>query len=324
MKKPDIPPNEVSRLEALHALNILDTPPEESFDRITRLARHMFQVPVALITLIDTNRQWHKSAQGIDRRETPRDTSFCAHAIHGDSIMVVPNALADARFADNPVVSGDARVRFYAGCPLKAPSGARVGTLCIIDRKPRALSAEDLAALRDLAAIIEDELAALQMAMHDELTKIANRRGFVVTAQQSLALCIRQGLPASLVFLDLDGFKAINDTWGHAEGDLALMTFADQLQKTFRESDIFGRVGGDEFAVFLANVTGEQARMIFGRFAGELRRRAQEAARGYEIRYSPGIVEYQPGKHESIDDLLADSDALMYEIKRVRHRAGAP
>jgi diguanylate cyclase (GGDEF)-like protein len=323
LKKPDIPSNEVSRLEALHSLNILDTPPEERFDRVTRLARHMFQVPMALVTLIDANRQWFKSAQGIDARETPRDTSFCAHAIHDNGIMVVPNALTDARFADNPNVTGEPHVRFYAGCPLKAPNGARLGTLCIIDRKPRAPDSEDLAALRDLAAIVEDELAALQMAMQDELTRIANRRGFLLTAQQSMALCIRQGLPASLVFLDLDGFKAINDTWGHAEGDLALLTFADQLQKTFRESDIFGRLGGDEFAVFLANVTGEQARMIFGRFAEELRKRTLDAARGYEIRYSPGIVEYQPGKHHSIDDLLTESDALMYEIKRVRHRAQA-
>jgi diguanylate cyclase (GGDEF)-like protein len=318
LKKPDIPSNEVSRLETLHALNILDTPREERFDRVTRLARHLFQVPMALVTLIDANRQWFKSTAGLDARETPRDTSFCAHAIHDDNIMVVPNALADSRFADNPNVTGEPHVRFYAGCPLKAPNGARLGTLCIVDRQARALSAEDLAALRDLAAIVEDELAALQMAMQDELTKIANRRGFLLTAQQSLALCVRHGLPASLVFLDLDGFKAINDTWGHAEGDLALLTFADQLQKTFRESDIFARLGGDEFAVFLANVTREQAALIFYRFTEELQKRTQEAARGYDIRYSPGIIEYQPGKHTSIEELLAEGDALMYEIKRRR------
>ena len=319
MKKPDIPPHEVSRLETLHALNILDTPPEERFDRVTRLARHMFQVPIALVTLIDANRQWFKSTAGLEGgRETPRDTSFCAHSLHDDSIMVVPNALADARFADNPNVTGEPHVRFYAGCPLKATNGARLGTLCIIDRTARTLDAQGLAALRDLAAIVEDELAALQMAMQDELTRIANRRGFVLTAQQSLALCTRHGLPACLVFLDLDGFKAINDTWGHAEGDLALLTFADQLQKTFRESDIFARLSGDEFAVFLANVTREQAELIFFRFTEELCKRTQEAQRGYDIRYSPGIIEYQPGKHGSIDDLLAEGDALMYEMKRRR------
>jgi diguanylate cyclase (GGDEF)-like protein len=321
LKKPDIPSNEASRLEALHALNILDTPPEERFDRVTRLARHMFQVPMALVTLIDANRQWFKSTAGIEARETARDTSFCAHAIHDDSVMVVPNALADPRFADNPNVTGEPHVRFYAGCPLKTPNGARLGTLCIIDHRPRSLGPQELAALRDLAAIVEDELAARQMAMQDELTKIANRRGFLLTAQQSLALCVRHGLPASLVFLDLDGFKAINDTWGHAEGDLALLTFADQLQKTFRESDIFARLGGDEFAVFLSNVTRQQAELIFFRFTEELQKRTREAARGYDIRYSPGIIEYQPGKHGSVDDLLAEGDALMYDMKRRRREA---
>jgi diguanylate cyclase (GGDEF)-like protein len=321
LKKPDFPSNEASRLETLHALNILDTPPEERFDRLTRLARRMFHVPIALVTLVDANRQWFKSCVGLDVRETPREVSFCGHAILDDTIMMVPNALADARFADNPSVTGEPHVRFYAGCPLKAPNGARLGTLCIVDRKSRVLDAEDLTALRDLAAIVEDELAALHIAMQDELTKIANRRGFLLTAQQSLALCVRHGLPASLVFLDLDGFKAINDTWGHAEGDLALLTFADQLQKSFRESDIFARLGGDEFAVFLANVTSAQAELIFARFAEELQKRTEDAARGYVIRYSHGIVEFRPDEHDTIDDLLAEGDALMYELKRGHRRA---
>ncbi len=321
MKKPDFPANEVIRLETLHALNILDTAPEERFDRLTRLARRMFHVPIALVTLVDANRQWFKSSVGLAATETPRDVSFCAHAILEDGVMMIPNALVDPRFADNPSVTGEPHVRFYAGCPLQAPNGTRLGTLCIVDNKPRILDTEDLAALRDLAAIVEDELAARQMAMQDELTKIANRRGFMLTAQQSLALCARHELPASLVFLDLDGFKAINDTWGHAEGDLALLTFADQLHKSFRESDIFARLGGDEFAVFLANVTREQAERIFARFAEELKKRTQDAARGYDISYSHGIVEFHSSKHGSIDELLVEGDALMYGLKRSRRRA---
>ena len=321
MQKPEIPFNEASRLETLLALSILDTPPEERFDRLTRLARRMFHVPIALVTLVDANRQWFKSSAGLQATETPRDVSFCGHTILEEGVMVVPNALVDCRFADNPLVTGDPHIRFYAGCPLKAPNGANLGTLCIIDRKSRALDSDDVSALRDLAAIVEDELAALQMAMQDELTKIANRRGFLQTAQQGLALCVRHGLPASLVFLDLDGFKAINDTWGHAEGDLALLTFADQLQKSFRESDIFARLGGDEFAVFLANVSAPQAELIFARFAEELQKRTADAARGYNIRYSTGVVEFKPGKHEAISDLIAEGDTLMYELKRALARA---
>lgn len=316
MKKPDFPPNEASRLETLHALNILDTPPEEGFDRVTRLAQRLFRVPMAFVSMIDTHRHWFKSAAGAEPAETPRDLSFCAHAILGDDVMIVPDTQRDPRFADHPAVTGAPHIRFYAGCPLTMPNGARLGTLCIVDVASRDFDAEDRAALRDLAAIVEHELLARQLALQDELTKIANRRGFRQAAQQCLALCVRHGMPASLVFLDLDGFKAINDTWGHAEGDLALMTFADQLQKSFRASDIFARIGGDEFAVLFVNVTAAQAERIFMRFGDELRKHTQEAARGYEIRYSHGIVEFEPGKHGSIDALLAEGDALMYALKK--------
>lgn len=153
-----IPENEPQRLLALRRLQVLDSPPEERFDRLTRLARHLLQVPIALISLVDSDRQWFKSRQGLTVSETPREVAFCAHAILTADTMVVPDALQDSRFADNPLVSGDPRVRFYAGQPLSAPDGSRVGTLCIIDHRPRQLTEPDLQALRDLGAIVEKEL----------------------------------------------------------------------------------------------------------------------------------------------------------------------
>ena len=316
MKKPDFPPNEALRLETLHALNILDTPPEADFDRITRLALRLFHVPMAYVSLIDTHRQWYKSVAGADLGETSRDQSFCAHAILSETLTIVPDARLDPRFADHPLVTGAPHIRFYAGCPLTMPNGARLGTLCIVDFVAREFDEDAQSTLRDLAAIVEASLAARQLALQDDLTKITNRRGFKLTAQKALALCVRHGMPASLVFLDLDDFKNINDTWGHAEGDLALLTFADQLQKTFRVSDIFARLGGDEFVVLLVNVTAAQAERIFARFRDGLLSRTREAARGYEIRYSHGIVEFTPGRHDSIDALLAEGDALMYALKK--------
>ena len=134
MQSPDFPPDEAFRLRTLTSLSILDTPAEERFDRLTRLAQRLFNVPIALVSLIDSNRQWFKSCQGLDVRETPRDVSFCAHAILGNDLLVVPDAAADARFADNPLVTGEPFIRFYAGCPLKAPNGSLLGTLCVIDR----------------------------------------------------------------------------------------------------------------------------------------------------------------------------------------------
>ncbi len=254
MKKPDIPQNERARLQALQALEILDTSPEERFDRLTRMARRLFDVPIALVSLVDTDRQWFKSNTGLSVRETPRDISFCGHAILGDDVFIVSDAAEDERFLDNPLVSDDPKIRFYAGCPLRVSDGSKLGTLCIIDQRPRKLNADDLETLKDLAAMAEREIAAVQLATLDEVTHISNRRGFMLLAEHSLRMCVRNAEPAALVYLDLNKFKPINDRFGHAEGDEALRLFADVLRHSCRDSDIPARLGGDEFALLLTNM----------------------------------------------------------------------
>ena len=154
-----LPENEAARLGALRALAVLDTPSEERFDRLTRLAAALFDVPVALVSLVDANRQWFKSCVGTELRETPRDVSFCSHAILGNEVLLVPDALLDPRFADNPLVTGPRHVRFYAGVPLSLADGSRVGTLCIVDRRPRQLDRPAIQLLRDLGALAEHELS---------------------------------------------------------------------------------------------------------------------------------------------------------------------
>ena len=158
MSKPSIPANESARLQALRALQILDTPREERFDRLTRITRHILQVPIVMVSLVDEERRWVKSSQGLEASEIPREISFCAHAILEAEVFVVPDASLDARFADNPMVAGAPNIGFYAGAPLVLDDGQRVGTLCAMDYQPRELSAEQLALLLDLAQVVVDEL----------------------------------------------------------------------------------------------------------------------------------------------------------------------
>lgn len=157
----EIPANEAGRLAALRAFNILDTPPEQAFDDITLLASHICDTPVALITLVDENRQWFKSRIGYDKAESSRDISFCAHTIlRTDDIFVVRDTLQDPRFHDNPFVTSSPHVRFYAGAPLVTSTGMALGSLCVMDRKPRDMTPEQLAALR---ALRRDVIAELEL-----------------------------------------------------------------------------------------------------------------------------------------------------------------
>jgi len=164
MQAPNIPDNEIERLEALRQLDVLDTLPEPRFDRITAIAKHLFEMPIVLISLIDSDRQWFKSRQGLGTCETPRNISFCGHAILSDAIFNVPDALQDERFADNPLVTGPPGIRAYIGAPLRLVSGLRIGTLCLIDSKPRQLDAEALTDLWNLADWVQDELQRMQLS----------------------------------------------------------------------------------------------------------------------------------------------------------------
>lgn len=176
-----------SRVCALQAFDILDTEPEEAFDRITRLARTVLKVPVVLVSLIDRDRQWFKSRQGLDATETPRDISFCSRAIEQDAPLIVPDARLDARFADNPFVTGDFGLRFYAGAQLIDRGGYKLGTLCCIDRKPREMSVDEVAILQDLARLVMDELELRLLATTDGLTGCMTRRAFLEAGRRDIA-----------------------------------------------------------------------------------------------------------------------------------------
>lgn len=320
MIAPPLPHDEAQRLKTLRAMNLLDTPAEERFDRLTRIAQRLFGVPISLVSLVDEQRQWFKSCQGLDASETPRDISFCGHAVLGDEVFVVSDAREDQRFFDNPLVQGEPRIRFYAGCPLRAMDGRKLGTVCIIDRQPREFSEADSRILSDLTLMVERELAAIEMATVDELTTLANRRGFLMLGQHMIDVCRLREEPATLVYFDLNKFKGINDTFGHAEGDRVLSTFAATMRRSLRSTDVLARLGGDEFVVLLPGASMEHARELMAGFEQRMCEHNQQhqPERGYEIAFSWGAVGFDAEAHHSIDQLMAAGDALMYEQKKQR------
>ncbi|WP_115710380.1 GGDEF domain-containing protein [Legionella sainthelensi] len=316
MIEPKLPKNEAERLHALRALQILDSSHEERFDRITRMARRLFGVSISLVSLVDEDRQWFKSAQGIDASETPREISFCGHAINQEGLFIIPNAVEDVRFFDNPLVIGHPNIRFYAGYPLKLRQGIILGTLCLIDPNPREMNEEDQQLLRDLGEMIEQEIKSIQLATLDELTMISNRRGFLTLADYSLKICRRHKKSMTFVLFDLNKFKLINDSYGHHEGDFVLTMFAQIMLKSFRECDVIARLGGDEFVTMLVDCNDDQINAILKRFTENIENANTTLDKPYTIEYSIGFAHFSYDTDKSIDEMIQEADAAMYLDKQ--------
>ncbi len=330
MQIPDFPVNESHRLLSLQRSGLLFSPAEERFDRITRLATHLFNVPVALISLVSDSFQWFKSAQGLGVCETSRAVSFCGHAILQEQAFIVDDALADLRFADNPLVTGESGIRFYAGQSLCAPDGYRVGTLCLIDRRPRRMTARELGDLRDLAALVEAELQRgvlsesqrtllaekdelTRRASIDGLTRLWNRTTFLELFDAELGR-LQRGVPACLAMIDADFFKRVNDGWGHQAGDAVLVEIACRIRRAVREYDVVGRYGGEEFIVALSNCTPEMADVVCQRIRQQIAEEPMLTPAGsLPITVSIGVASATVGNTAS--ELIAAADSALYRAK---------
>jgi diguanylate cyclase (GGDEF)-like protein len=304
--------DEESRLAELRSIGILDTPPEERFDRFTRLAKRVFNVPYAMLSLVDEDREWFKSKQGTDATEIPRQGSFSTEAIKNKDITVVQNATQDPRFAKHARENG---IHFYAGCPIRTHRNVVIGTLYIADTTPRPFSLEDKACLLDLASMIEEEITVQTIANIDDLTSLFNRRGFMGVGENAIAICKRMRRPATMMFFDLDGFKQVNDTYGHAEGDKVLKNIGSLLQSVFRNSDVVARMGGDEFCVLLTGTDTTHVDRPLENLSDSIQ--LQNNHTPYNIDYSVGVVEYDE-RHKSINTLMEEADQRMYEHKKIR------
>ncbi|WP_422365810.1 GAF domain-containing sensor histidine kinase [Pelagibius sp.] len=238
-----IPFDEVQRLASLQALDILDTPPEPAFDRVTRLAAQQFDVPIALISLIDPARQWFKSKIGLEVDETPREFSFCQFAIMDDQVMQVPDATVDPRFAQNPLVTGEPHIRFYAGAPLVTEKGFRLGTLCMIDSRPRQpLDEVQQARLRDFAELVINEMELRR------LRRLLGDSSFGLSSEVTSALNSMREAEEDLAR------QAQMNVIAHVAHELrtplsAMMGFAEIIRREF-----FGEIGDKRYAAYASQI----------------------------------------------------------------------
>lgn len=315
MKRPDRPSDEADRQQALNRLNIQDTGPDERFDRITRLTQQMFAVKIAAISFIDMNRQWVKSSVGPIEKEFPRDISFCAHTILATDPLVVKDTCLDERFFDNPMVTDAPKIRFYAGCPIRHVSGAQLGTLSIMDTEPRGFDEDDLNSLRDIADLVERELASLELTTQDSLTGLLNEQGFRVLCEKSLYMCERLEVPASLACFDVRNLRQINRQRGNREGDKALMFFAELLTFGFRDSDVAARLEGDKFAVLMTNTPISNTQDILDRFKERIDRYAVENSLPYTLDFNVGVSWVEPEGDYDYEKLLCVARSLATQAK---------
>ncbi len=345
MIRPPLPADEAARQSTLDAYRILDTPREAEYDDLVTIAAAICDVPMAVITLVDRDRQWFKSTHGVDGSETPREIAFCAHAIlEPDETMIVRDTREDVRFSDNPLVTGAANVRFYAGAPMRAADGQPMGTFCVLDHKPRELGPVQRAALEALSrqasrlmelhrishelrlqleerGWYEQQLLHYQQELEnqnadleeqsstDPLTGLANRRAFSRTLDQAITQAHALGTPLSVAIVDIDHFKSINDLHGHAEGDRVLQTLGAMLLSTEAARGRVARFGGEEFVRLLP----DRALADAARESEYLREAVSAMPTGLPVTISIGVAALQPGEDASA--LLARADQALYKAK---------
>lgn len=338
---------ERSRIDALRRYRILDTPPDGAFDRVTALVANLLDVPISIVSLVDTDRIWFKSSHGLDAQEVGRDPGLCASAVLQDGPYVVEDAIRDPRTLTNPLVAGELGFRFYAGVPLRTHDGYNLGMLTAIDVAPRTLAPRERRILEDLAAIVMDEmelrLAARSVAelnealkrAHDELriahralevrasrdglTGLANRDAILDVLDTLCARSAREGRPIAVMVVDVDGFKPINDSLGHLAGDVVLRAVAERLERAARASDTVGRFGGDEFLIVMypcdaasAHATAERIRAAVCDAAIDLTGEGGGACR---VGLSAGVFVGTATAPSDARTFLRRADAALYEAK---------
>lgn len=325
--------NELARLQEIESYEILDTLPEQEYDDIALLSAQICNTPMSTVAIVDESRKWHKAKYGLDKEYVPRDFAICSHTICDDKMLIVEDTHKHDVFKHIGIVNNPPYVRFYAGVPLINEAGHALGTLCVIDTKPNSLTQYQQQALQALArqtmALLELR-KALAISQHlekrvteqnrqlkalsqtDELTNLFNRRVLDRELSRELKRSKRYGGEFSLLMMDVDNFKQLNDSQGHATGDLALIAIANLLKQESRDTDFCIRFGGDEFMLLMSNTNAKQAQNI----ACRIRQRvAQHQGVLVDLTLSIGVAHIEQFDLSECD-ILKLADQGLYRAKR--------
>lgn len=306
--------DETARLAALAEYEILDTAPEKPFERIVQLVRTLLRVPMATVTFVDHDRQWFKARGGIDVSETERKVAVCDHTIRSAQPLMVPDLRADERFCDLPIIDEYPHIVSYLGVPLITPEGYALGALCAMDHKPHQFNALEIETLSEFAALVVDWLEMRRLSQTDFLTGAMMRRPFLNQLDKEIERHRKHGRPCALAVLDVDHFKRVNDTHGHAAGDEVLKAVASACLASLRGGDVFARLGGEEFALLLPESEAGEAMA-----AAERLRRTIEALSiprhpDMQVTASFGLAPYCSG-YASAGEWLDAADRELYRAK---------
>ncbi|AHF00879.1 diguanylate cyclase [Thiomicrospira aerophila AL3] len=305
IKLPNIEPQ---RLQAVKDLCLTQPTQDPGLDRITELTARLFNTEIALITIMTRDKQLFISAFGTNIAEIPRQDSFCNEAIFHEQPLVIEDCFQDKRFSELPLVKDAPFIRFYAGQPIKSPSGFIIGTLCILDSKPKKFEHNELRNLQDLAMIAENQIKYIADTTTDDLTGLLNRRGFYGQARKHLDLAMRSELHASLAIIDLNRFKDINNEFGHAFGDRVLRIFADALTQSTRKTDLVARFGGDEFVILSIDKHSDDLYKVRDRLKTAIAQlRPLDLPQAINIDFCIGALEFKPTAELDLEAVLADA-----------------
>lgn len=267
-----VPDNEAERIDAMNAAMCAFVPREERFDRITRTVRRLLDVPMALISIVETDAQWFRSAQGMQDLETPRNISFCGHAVASGKMLIVPDATSDPRFWDNPLVTDAPYIRAYLGIPLGISGGVRVGTLCALDTRVREFTQQDILGMQDLAAMAEaelriDALGATQQQLLSALGKVERRnsmdaatgcwnaRAFRELVSLTAADCLQRGTTLALCYVRVRNYEALASRGDKIQANLMRQLLAQVLRRRLPADGALGSLGERDFCALIPGAT---------------------------------------------------------------------